>query len=124
MTSIDSFVSILDRRLYRKGTFIFQDGDRPNCAYIVRRGSVDICKMTAAGPRQLATIGPNQIFGELALLDGQLRSAAAIAAEDSELALISADLIADKMAKLDPLMKYWVGYLVDRIRDLSRRVDP
>ncbi len=64
----------------------------------------------------------NQIFGELALIEGKPRSATAITAEPTELLLITPEQFAAKMERMDEFMKYLVGYLTDRIYDLSGRV--
>ncbi|MFP5327116.1 MAG: cyclic nucleotide-binding domain-containing protein, partial [Acidimicrobiia bacterium] len=40
------------------------------------------------GGRKTATLGPGQYFGELALLDGQVRSASVVAETDMELLVL------------------------------------
>lgn len=52
--------------------------------YVVRSGRVNI----VASGTILENIGPNGIFGELALLDGSPRSATAVALEPTEVAVI------------------------------------
>ena len=41
------------------------------------------------GDRVIATLGPDEVFGEMALIDGSPRMATAVALVDSELAVIS-----------------------------------
>src|SRR5215207_2110722 len=65
---------------------LFQKGDPGDALYAVRRGQVRISTGTAAGKRlTLNIMGPGDVFGEIALLDGQPRSAHAGAVEASEL---------------------------------------
>jgi CRP/FNR family transcriptional regulator, cyclic AMP receptor protein len=57
------------------GEDIFRAGDPADCFYVVRSGSV----LIHDGARELETLGEGGIFGELALVDGQPRSASATA---------------------------------------------
>ena len=57
------------------GEAIFRAGDPADCFYVVRSGSV----LIHDGDRELETLGEGGIFGELALVDGQPRSASATA---------------------------------------------
>jgi CRP/FNR family transcriptional regulator, cyclic AMP receptor protein len=68
------------------GEVIFREGDRGDLLYIVGEGSVKISKIGRGGDQEtLGYIQPGNFFGEMALLDGQLRSAMATAAERSRL---------------------------------------
>lgn len=74
----------------KKGGFIFREGDAPDGLYILVDGKIEICREDASGKRfQIALVEPNSYFGEFGVLDGQPRSAAAAAVEDSVLAKIS-----------------------------------
>ena len=61
---------------------IFVQDDPGECMYVVRSGKVGIL----AGGAVLENIGPNGTFGEMALIDGALRSATAVAREPTEVA--------------------------------------
>lgn len=63
---------------------VFNEGDSGRHMYIVRSGSVDIVK----NGKVVETVGPNGIFGEMALIDGGTRSASAWARGTTELAPI------------------------------------
>jgi CRP-like cAMP-binding protein len=69
---------------YSAGDRIFVQDDEGNCMYVVRSGKVSI---TTYG-MVLESVGPNGIFGEMALIDGSPRSATAVAAEPTEVAPI------------------------------------
>ena len=107
---------------YLPGQVIFEEGDAADCAYMIRSGSVQIVKRTASETIVLTTLTINQAFGELALLDRSPRSATAIAAEATELAVVPAVKFQAKMDALDPFMRTWVQFLKHRILDLSSRV--
>jgi CRP/FNR family transcriptional regulator, cyclic AMP receptor protein len=71
-------------RNFTKGKTIFQEGDRGDEFFIVMRGQVEI----RSGDRHLETLGPDGIFGEMALIDDSPRSASAVALTDVTLAPI------------------------------------
>jgi len=110
------------RRTFPTNNMIFQEGDIANCAYLLKSGKVNITVYRGGEHVRLTTILPNQLFGELALIDGSPRSATATAAEPSEVIVVKPEDMARHMEGLDEFMKYWISYLMDRIRDLSKRV--
>ena len=83
-----SFHHLLGRRLptriVAKGKTIFQEGDSGDEFFIVVRGQVEI----RSGDRHFETLGPDGIFGEMALIDDSPRSATAVALTDVTLAPI------------------------------------
>ena len=112
----------LTRKTVPPGTIIFQEGDVANCAYLLKSGQIEITTYREDKQVLLTTIQPNQLFGELALIDGEPRSATATATAPSEILFIRPDDIERHLEGLDDFMKYWVEYLTQRIRDLSKRV--
>ena len=61
----------------RTGEFVFREGETANYAYVLVEGNVEIVKSTGDGYLTLTTIEKGAIFGEMALIDGQPRSAGA-----------------------------------------------
>ena len=72
-------------RHYAAGEIIFREGDRGDEFFVIRRGEVEI----RSGNRLLETLGANEIFGEMALIDSSPRSADSIAKTDVVVAPIS-----------------------------------
>src|SRR5436190_16326819 len=71
-------------------TPLFRAGDEGDAMYVIERGKVRICVQATDGrDMTLTELGRGDFFGEMALLDGQRRSADAIVAEDSRLAVLS-----------------------------------
>src|SRR3569832_2233030 len=68
------------------GEMLFQKGDPGTALYGVRRGQIRIETGATDGRRlTLNFMGPGDLFGEVAVLDGQERTAAATAGEVTEL---------------------------------------
>ncbi len=72
-------------RTFAAGEIIFREGDPGEEFFVIRRGEVEI----RSGNRLLETLGENEIFGEMALIDASPRSADAIAKTDAEVAPIT-----------------------------------
>ncbi|MGI8430890.1 MAG: ATP-binding protein [Chthoniobacterales bacterium] len=72
-----------------RGEVIFREGDRGDLLYLVGEGSVKISKSGRGGEQEtLGFINSGNFFGEMALLDGQPRSAMATAAETTLLGTV------------------------------------
>src|SRR5436309_6553637 len=73
-------------------TTLFRAGDEGNAMYVIERGKVRICVRTTQGHElTLTELGRGDFFGDMALLDGQRRSADAVVAEDARLAVLSGE---------------------------------
>ncbi|WP_417666595.1 Crp/Fnr family transcriptional regulator [Roseibium sp.] len=71
------------------GTILFENGDPGNGCYAVLVGSLKVSLLSIDGDEQLlAVLGPGDLVGELALLDGRPRSATVSALKAAELAFI------------------------------------
>ena len=86
---LTSILNILHNRSYLPGEYIFYQGDPGIGLYIVRQGEVKILREFEDGSKtNLATFTKGDFFGELALVDGETRSASAIAETEVKAAVI------------------------------------
>jgi CRP/FNR family transcriptional regulator, cyclic AMP receptor protein len=67
----------------RRGERLYEAGDPADLAYVVANGSVRLVLGSGAKEMTLGVVGQGDSFGEIALLDGGARGAAAEATEDS-----------------------------------------
>jgi CRP-like cAMP-binding protein len=71
-------------RRYRRGTYLFHQGDDSPDVFFLVDGRVEISSLTSNGHRQLhTTIDIPQFFGELGVLGDMPRTAGALALEES-----------------------------------------
>jgi len=84
-------------RSYKKGEAIVKEGENAVAFYIIRAGKVDIIRGRGSKSQKvLATLGPGEFFGEMALLDSYPRSASVVAKEVTECVVLSRwDFIAE-----------------------------
>ena len=99
---IETLAEYLQSRQVKKGLLVFREGDRDGTLFVIAEGKVGIIKSGAKKQdHPIATIGMGHTLGEMALIDGQPRSAGAVAVEDLILLAISrADL--DRLSNEHP----------------------
>lgn len=110
-------------RSFPRDTRVFHEGDSGDACYIVRRGACRVTREHSDGRAiTLANLGPGDIFGELAMLDGETRSASVESLEDTELlALPASDVRALLRDHADMAVKLVVA-LTRRLREANERI--
>ena len=91
---------------------IFNDGDVGDSMYFIVKGDIKILK----GELELVTLKKGDYFGEMALLDGESRSADAIAFTDSILLRLDANDFDKIMYSNDKIVKGILSMLSQRLR--------
>ena len=77
-------------RSYPKGQYIFQQGDRGDCLFVVAEGLLKVFTISDQGDDMvLATLRRPDTFGELAIIDGGPRSASVEALDATTLVIVS-----------------------------------
>lgn len=121
---IKAVKQVLDRRVFAAGHTIFVEGDKGGVAYILLRGDAQIyAGYGTSQQRKLTDISTGQMFGELALMANEKRTATAYTAQGCELLVISDKALRTKMEDADPFLKYWIEYLSKRVIDLTTEKD-
>ena len=62
---------------FQPDDYIFKEGETGGYAYLLEEGSVEIVKLTPKGLSVLVTLQKGTLFGEMAIIEGGLRSAGA-----------------------------------------------
>ncbi|MCE5272856.1 cyclic nucleotide-binding domain-containing protein [bacterium] len=104
------------------GDFIFKEGDIGVHFYVILEGRVEIRKEKSG--RLLATLGQGKVFGEMAVLENQLRSAAAISATSIRLIAIEGRRLMEDYPHLTvKLLRNLARELSDKLREANQVID-
>ena len=78
-------------RSYKKGEMIIRQGSPGVGLFIISSGKVKIIKELSSGDKlEIATHGPGDFVGEMAVIDNAVRTANVVAEEDTECLVITA----------------------------------
>ena len=110
-------------RSYPRGARVFHEGDESDACYVIRNGEVRVTREHSDGRAiALATLGPGEIVGELAMLDGEVRSASVEALTDVELLAIAARDMRALLERNPEITAKLVVALTRRVRETNERV--
>ncbi|MGD8779805.1 MAG: cyclic nucleotide-binding domain-containing protein [Ignavibacteria bacterium] len=83
------FLTTLHHREYQANEYVFHQGDPGIGLYIIMEGEILISSKTEHGyEHRFAILKEGDFFGELALLDNEVRSASAVALKNSKLYVV------------------------------------
>lgn len=117
---IKSLEKIFTVRRIAEGKTIFIENMPGESLYLIKEGTVRISRMLAEGDEQvLIVLGPDDVFGEMAVLDGGARSATARIAEDAVLYGMNRKEF-EALAKSDPALG--LKFTLNIVRIFSSRV--
>jgi CRP/FNR family transcriptional regulator len=120
---LERFSHVAVPRSFPAGTRVFHEGDDSDACYIVKEGSFRVTREHSDGRAiTLATLGPGEIFGELAMLDGDQRSASAEALTDGDLLALPANDVRALLARHPEISLKLVAGLVRRLRAANVRL--
>jgi len=110
-------------RSYPRGVRVFHEGDTSDACYVVREGDLRVTREHSDGRAiALATLGPKDIFGELAMLDGGTRSASIETLSDCELLALPASDMRRVIADHGEIAAKLIAALTRRLRETNERV--
>jgi CRP-like cAMP-binding protein len=110
-------------RQFEPGQVVFREADASDTCYVVRRGHARAVRSHRDGRAiTLASFGPGDIFGELAMFDDERRSATVEAIEDLDVvAILGADMRRLMHSHPDIAVKLVIG-LGRRLRAANERL--
>ena len=110
------------REDHQPGSHVFREGEPGNCAYVIERGVVEISALRQGRKITIATLGEGELFGEMALIDGEVRASSAVATEETVLVVISLDQLREKFEQADPLLSFFIRNILERFRAFQSRI--
>jgi len=110
-------------RQFEPGQAVFREGDSSDTCYIVRDGHARAIRTHGDGRTiTLATFGPGDIFGELAMFEDELRSATVEAIEPTSVVAVLGPDMRRLMAEHPTIATRLVIALGRRLREMNERL--
>ena len=106
----------MSHRHYKPGEVVFAEGETGTAAFIIDGGSVEIYVDRDGVELLISTIGPGELFGEMAVIDDAPRSASARAKTEVTLVAITRDQINQHLTKGDSLVNLLLKVILRRYR--------
>lgn len=107
---------------YPAGAAILQEGATGDCAYIIEKGLVEISVLREDEKIVLAVLSEGDIFGEMALVSGDVRSASAHALTPTSLSVICRPYFQEKLAQTDPIIAMLMKLLLERFHEARSKL--
>jgi CRP-like cAMP-binding protein len=105
-----------------KHNVVFNEGARGDAAYILTEGKIEISGIIEDHKKVFAILKPISIFGEMALfLDEGMRTATAIALEDSKVIVVTKDDLEEFMRESPKVIASIITVLVSRLKSTTKK---
>ena len=104
---------------YRAGEVIFKEGDSEDTMYFIKEGKVEISKNMGDAEQVLAFLGPNDFFGEMALLSKTPRSATAKAVNDTVVVVFNRKQFVTLLKTRGEIILKIIEVLIQRLKEAN-----
>jgi sigma-B regulation protein RsbU (phosphoserine phosphatase) len=111
---LSQITGIEHAKTYTAEEVIFEEGQSGECMYLVLSGEVEV----SVKGRPIDTLGPGSIFGEMALVDDQPRSATVIALDSSRVVPVDFDRFKRLVQQSPDFALQVMGTMSSRLRRL------
>lgn len=101
---------------YESGDVIFREGDSAEGAFLIESGTVEISTGIADERVVLATLGPGDLFGEIAMLEASTRAGTAVAATRCVLMGVDHEQLSERLEQADPVVRALLRGQFQRLR--------
>lgn len=109
-------------KVYKDGELIIREGEMGDCMFVIQSGAVEIFCNSDKGEVFLRKAGPNEFFGEMALVENDVRSASARAIGETRILHIDKRTFMRRVHE-DPSLAYRImERLSHEIRRLAAEV--
>ena len=122
-SEINIIIDMAVRRSFPKNSLIVLEESHAETLYIIEFGSVKITRLNDEGREViLAMLGPSEFFGEMALLDGQGRSANVMALEETQLLTLSRRDFLDVLHRFPSISIQLLKEMTGRLRKSDQHI--
>ena len=118
---LEALRRISSEQAFLPGKEIFKEGDSGDGVYLVKEGVVEISGLVAPNVRHVfSSLGPGEIFGEMAVIDQKPRSACATARTSTTVYFIPRAEILSLVERSPALALGLLREIISRLREIGR----
>jgi CRP/FNR family cyclic AMP-dependent transcriptional regulator len=122
-SDLERIAELVVPRRFEPGQVVFREGDASDTCYVVREGHARAVREHGDGRTiTLATFGPGDIFGELAMFEDELRSATVEAIEPTDVVAVLGPDMRRLMIEHPGISTRLVIALAKRLRETNERL--
>ncbi len=116
--ALDGLAKLAQPRSFEEGAMLMRQGDVSESMYVIIQGKVQVERTDPLlrGPLVLAELGPGEIVGELAVLDGEPRSATVTSMEPTQTLELTAPALAITVLQHPEVSRALLMVLSQRLR--------
>ena len=111
---------MLNTQIFQPGELIIKQGEEASTAYLIDRGKVRVFLEQDSKIVDLAELIEDEIFGETALFTGAAYGANVEAIEETEVTLITPEILQIKIQNCDPMMRAIIQMLIERLQHTNK----
>lgn len=120
---LNAFIPNFREKKFPKNSVIFQQEEAGDTFLFILSGRVKVVIMSKDGREvNLITLGRNEFFGEMSLIDGLPRSATVIAVEDTTIIFLKRNDFLEKLKQHPDMMLTLMKEMSKRIRRADERI--
>jgi CRP-like cAMP-binding protein len=119
--SLEKLATFAFNKVYQAGEVIVEEGNAGNGIYMITSGKVEVIKDLASGsPRRIGVLDKGELFGEMALMDEQPRSATVRAIEETSCLGIDRSVFLAQILKDPNVAITMIQALAQRLREADK----
>jgi CRP-like cAMP-binding protein len=119
---LDALRAVASVRSYDPGAVVLREGDRPSTVLAVLRGTMKLTKIASSGREIVLELrGAGEVVGEMGAIDGQSRSASAVALGQVDVLVVPADRFNALLQERARLAHRLLVTVVTRVREAASR---
>ena len=111
-----------------RNTILLQEGEPGDFLIMVLTGGLSIIKFDSTGKKQIVTVGPGAVLGEMSMFAGQPRFATCITEQPTDFAVLSRhmlnQLLVESPTLCNKLLLVLLRMCADRLRESTTRLLP
>src|SRR6476660_9053986 len=110
-------------REFPRGTTLFREGEPGKEMFVLQAGKVAISKRVRDVEKVLATLGPGEFFGEMAIIANKPRNATATVAEDAKVLVIDPKTFEGMIRGNSEIAIRMIKKLADRLSEADAQIE-